>query len=339
MGLPTISVKIERLGMRYWWVNQNQTFRHEVPGGYLWSPKVKTNGQVNPFYEFMREVSPGDVIFSFCDANIRAIGIAKSNAYEAPKPLEFGSVGAYWEKIGWRVDVRFVKLKNVIRPMDEMARLGPYLPSKYSPLRPNGHGLQNIYLTEVPELFATQLVDLIGSEARAIVQAWHAATPGFDDLYRGQVAWEEHQIEKILTDIKMEETEKRAIVMARRGQGLFRSRVTQIERRCRLTGVSNSEYLRASHTKPWRDASNEERLDGENGFLLTPDADLLFDRGFISFKNNGDVLVSPVADLGSIERMGITSSMLENVGLFSAGQSRYLDFHRDMVFLKAKVKR
>jgi hypothetical protein len=45
--------------MRYWWVNQNQTYRHEVPGGYLWSPKAKTNGQINPFYEFMREVSPG----------------------------------------------------------------------------------------------------------------------------------------------------------------------------------------------------------------------------------------------------------------------------------------
>lgn len=325
--------------MRYWWVNQNQTYRHEVPGGYLWSPKTKANGDVNPFYEFMREVSPGDVIFSFCDTNIRAIGIAQSNAHEAPKPLEFGSVGAYWEKIGWRVKVRFFELKNVIRPMDEMGRLGPYLPARYSPLRPNGHGQQNIYLTEVPERLATQLVDLIGSEARAIVQAWNAAAPGADELYTGQVAWEEHQVEQILTDTKMAETEKQAIVMARRGQGLFRSRVAQIERRCRLTGVSNPEYLRASHTKPWRDASNDERLDGENGFLLTPDADLLFDRGFISFKNNGDVLVSPVADRSSMSLMGIPSSMLENVGRFSAGQSQYLDFHRDMVFLKAKVKR
>lgn len=325
--------------MRYWWVNQNQTYRHEVPGGYLWSPKAKTNGQVNPFYEFMREVSPGDVIFSFCDTKIQAIGIAQSNAYECPKPLEFGSVGAYWEKIGWRVDVRFFELKNVVRPMDEMGRLRPYLPPRYSPLRPNGHGQQNIYLTKVSELLATQLIDLIGSEGRGIVQAWNAATPAADEPYTGQMAWEEHQVERILIDNKMGETEKRAIVMARRGQGLFRSRVAQIERRCRLTGVSNPEYLRASHTKPWRDATNQERLDGENGFLLTPDADLLFDRGFISFKNSGDVLVSPVADLGAMNQMGISSSMLENVGNFSAGQGNYLDFHRDMVFLRANVKR
>ena len=42
--------------MRYWWVNQNQTYRQEVEGGYLWSPKRKSNGHLNPFYETMREV-------------------------------------------------------------------------------------------------------------------------------------------------------------------------------------------------------------------------------------------------------------------------------------------
>lgn len=44
--------------MRYWWVNQNQTYRHEVAGGYLWSPKRNANGARNPFYESMREVAP-----------------------------------------------------------------------------------------------------------------------------------------------------------------------------------------------------------------------------------------------------------------------------------------
>jgi putative restriction endonuclease len=44
--------------VRYWWVNQNQTFRQEIEGGYLWSPKRNKNGHRNPFYEFMREVAP-----------------------------------------------------------------------------------------------------------------------------------------------------------------------------------------------------------------------------------------------------------------------------------------
>src|SRR5579859_882632 len=72
---------------------------------------------------------------------------------------------------------------------------------------------------------------------------------------------------------------RQAIVNARRGQGLFKQRVMAIERRCRVTLVENPLHLVASHCKPWRDATNEERLDGENGLLLTPFIDHLFDRG------------------------------------------------------------
>src|SRR4249920_2952544 len=61
--------------MRYWWVNQNQTYQHEVGGNYLWSPKRNANGHRNPSYDFMREVAPGDVVFSFADALIKAISI------------------------------------------------------------------------------------------------------------------------------------------------------------------------------------------------------------------------------------------------------------------------
>src|SRR2546423_267931 len=138
--------------MRYWWVNQNQTYRHEVRGGYLWSPKRKANQARNPFYDFMREVAPGDVVFSFADTLIKAIGIASSNAYEAPKPLEFGQAGAYWERIGWRVDVRFTELRLPIRPSQHMEVLGPLLPNVYSPLQQNGSGLQGVYLTTLNEV-------------------------------------------------------------------------------------------------------------------------------------------------------------------------------------------
>jgi hypothetical protein len=323
--------------VRFWWVNQNQTFRHEVPGGYLWSPKRNKDGGRNPFYEFMKEVAPGDVIFSFADTRIAALGIALSIAYEAPKPLEFGQVGAYWEKIGWRVNVKFTRLARQIRPAEHMERLTPYLPALYSPLRANGHGLQSVYLTTVPEKLASQLVDEIGSEARGIIQSWTAGEASGASILVGQAEWEEHQLQQLKGDPTIGETTKEALVLARRGQGLFRSRLSKIERRCRITGVTNPDYLRASHTKPWRDASNDERLDGENGLLLTPDVDLLFDRGLISFEDRGDVLVSPVADLAAMERMGITAEMLRNVGSFSVGQREYLSVHRESVFLKARV--
>ena len=93
--------------MRYWWVNQNQTYRHEISGGYLWSPKRNANKARNPIYESMREVAPGDIIFSFRDTRIAALGIARSYCYESPKPTEFGTAGSYWEAIGWKIDVTF----------------------------------------------------------------------------------------------------------------------------------------------------------------------------------------------------------------------------------------
>ena len=62
----------------------------------------------------------------------------------------------------------------------------------------------------------------------------------------------------------------------------------EIERRRRITVVENPIHLVASHSKPWRDSSNEERLDGENGLLLTPSVDHLFDRRFIGFEDSGE---------------------------------------------------
>src|SRR5882757_3852390 len=83
--------------MRYWWVNQNKTYHHEITGGYLWSPKRNANGARNPFYESMREVAPGDLIFSFMDTRILAVGIAKSYCWESPKPL---GVRKVWRELG-----------------------------------------------------------------------------------------------------------------------------------------------------------------------------------------------------------------------------------------------
>jgi putative restriction endonuclease len=81
--------------MNYWWVNQNQTYKHEVDGGYLWSPKTNSNGGTNPFYANMTKVSVGDVVFSFKDTLILAIGIITSRGYSHPKPREFGTAISY----------------------------------------------------------------------------------------------------------------------------------------------------------------------------------------------------------------------------------------------------
>lgn len=320
--------------MRYWWVNQNQTFRHEFGGGYLWSPKRNANGARNPFYESMREVAPGDLVFSFVDTRIPAIGIAQSYCWESPKPSEFGQAGQNWEDVGWRVRVAFRRLDNQLRPKEHIDLLRPLLPERYSPLLPNGNGLQSVYLTEVPDVLPQVLLGLVGEEARPIQIAAREVKPvPADDLD----AWEAKLEQVVTVDGSIPETERIALVRARAGQGLFRDRVAQLEKRCRITGVDNPTHLVASHCKPWRDARNDERLDGENGLLLTPSIDHLFDRGFISFENTGRLIISPVAHRPSLRRMGITVDEPVNVGAFSSGQRRYLDYHRDAILLAVRM--
>ncbi len=325
--------------MRFWWVNQNQTYAQEIGGGYLWSPKRRADGGRNPFYEFMREVAPGDLILSFADTYIRAVGVAQSYCYECPKPAEFGKTGIYWEKIGWKVDVHYHTLQHQIRPGEHMSRLRPLLPERYSPLQAQGHGNQGIYLTELTPPLMNALAELIGQELKALIRGEVAAEQPVDYHRKqavGLVEWEEYLKQKLLGDTKLQETEKQALVMARRGQGRFKENVSILERRCRLTKVDRLEHLRASHIKPWRDSDNDERLDGENGFLLTPTIDHLFDRGFISFEDNGRLLISPVAHKPSLERMGVDADRTVNVGDFTKGQRRHLDFHRNFVFLESR---
>lgn len=84
-----------------------------------------------------------------------------------------------------------------------------------------------------------------------------------------------------------------SLIQARVTQGWYRTQVELIEHGCRVTGVKDRRFLRASHIKPWAKLTDAEKLDGHNGLLLAPHIDHLFDRGFITFEDDGAVQISP----------------------------------------------
>ena len=324
--------------MNFWWVNHKQTFRQEFFGKYIWSPKRKKGGLINHFYETMREVAPGDIIFSFADAAIQGFGVAKTHCYTSPRPDEFGHIGQAWNVVGWRVDVDFNRFTEAIRPTLHMQAIAPTLPERYSPIQPNGHGNQGAYLAQIPRQMALIIAHLASPDLVNVIngiQAFETADTALPEL-RGVIEWEDHECDQITADDKLRETEKQALIKARRGQGLFRQRVGRLERACRITRVDRPEHLIAGHIKPWRESNNEERLCEANGLLLTPTIDHLFDRGFISFETNGELLLSPVADADSLKKMGIATDRVTNVGSFVDSQRQFINFHRDNVFLKRK---
>ncbi|WP_375777830.1 HNH endonuclease [Bradyrhizobium sp. ma5] len=315
--------------MSFWWVNQNQTGKYEIAGGFMWSPKRNRNGSFNRFYENMRLVDSGDLVFSYFDQLIQYVGLVQKPAVSGARPAEFAHT--IWDTDGWLVPVEWHRPPVIVRPKDMLAVLRPLLPSKYSPLqRETGNGLQSVYLAAVPESMATELLRPLGSwraSSSSIAPETVKLESAIDQL--------EDQIEAgIKNDTSIDETERQAVVLARRGQGRFRKNLCEIEKGCRITQISDPRLLRASHIKPWRAcASNHERLDGNNGLLLSPHVDLLFDRGYISFGDDGTLLRSPRINPVDFARLGISTEQGFGVTPFNGTQAKYLDFHRSSVFL------
>ena len=97
-----------------------------------------------------------------------------------------------------------------------------------------------------------------------------------------------------------------------------------------MTLVSEPRHLKASHIKPWREATDPEWLDGSNGLLLSPHIDYLFDEGYITFSPGQQLVVVPEVRDKLLDAWGIDAGV--QVGEFSPEQSAYLDYHRVNVF-------
>jgi hypothetical protein len=139
-------------------------------------------------------------------------------------------------------------------------------------------------------------------------------------------------LDEVLDDSTLNDTEREQLILARVGQGTFRAAVELVSPVCRVTGVSDNRFLRASHIKPWHFASNEERLDRNNGFMLSPHIDHLFDQGFISFEDDGTVLVSPALPETILTAWSL--SFNRNTGKLNDSQARFMEYHRDNIFIR-----
>lgn len=290
--------------MKYWWVNHKQTQKEEIEGGFLWSPQVEQNGARSQFYDNMRTAQSGDLVCSYAFGKISHIGKVTAPAIASDIPRVFGEKGDVWGRIGWLLPVSWSALELPIRPKNVLAELGPLLPRKYSPIQAsNGNGNQKAYLAEVS-----------GSV--------------FEFLFKNDFP----EASSFKSSMDLAETETTARVRGRKGQSVFRENVFAVEGCCRFTGISEPWLLTASHIKPWRlCTSGAERLDGQNGLLLPPHIDLLFDRGLICIQRSR-VVRSAQLDLATLYQLGLSSIDELNLGEFSEKQNSYLKFHREHVF-------
>ena len=101
-------------------------------------------------------------------------------------------------------------------------------------------------------------------------------------------------------------TEAERLVIQRIGQDVFRDALMDYwGGRCPLTGITEPALLRASHIVPWSDCSDEQRLDVHNGFLLSALWDAAFDKGLVSFNDDGMARVSSSLSEAAGDALGV----------------------------------
>jgi hypothetical protein len=308
----------------FWWVNHSHTVRHEIEGSYLWfanearKSKARSESDKN-----IQRLLPGDIVFSFAAGAIGAIGVVLGSAREAAKPLEFDSLAQFADTPkGWLVPARFMPLANPLRTEDYTVELAPVLPRKHPPILAGGASNQHVVLASVPPIMATTLSGLLGGEVERIAGTISESV--------GRSLAEDATEAAIQQRTDIRPAQKSDLLKSRHGQGVFRANLELNEHSCRISGVLDRRHLWATHIKPWSECDDAEKLDGSNGLLMSPHVAHLFGRGYISFSDEGDLLVSQ--ELNPVVLGNWRIQLPLNVGEFRPEQCYYLGYHRREVF-------
>lgn len=141
--------------------------------------------------------------------------------------------------------------------------------------------------------------------------------------------------QRLARDYGLDDTQIRQMMLSRRGQGRFRNETLRFwGGRCAVSGLPEISFLVASHIKPWKDANPNERLDGFNGLPLTPNLDRAFDRGYVSFAEDGSIMISPVMSVESMQALGIRPDMALRICDERIGT--YMAYHREHIFVQQR---
>ena len=137
----------------------------------------------------------------------------------------------------------------------------------------------------------------------------------------------------VKNDTTLTTTEKEIIVKARRGQGTYRDKlIKKYNHSCIMTKVTLSQVLVASHIKPWAICDNKERIDVNNGLLLSATYDRLFDSGLITFDKTGKLKISKLISKDNAKKLDIKSGTKYDIK-YCQQMSKYLDYHNNVIFV------
>lgn len=280
--------------MNFYIVMQGKTYAEEKSRGVIWSPIIDKSGQTPHFWERMKEVEAGDVIFHYVKGEIVAVSVAKKDCFEGGKPYQAGS-----STTGFIVETTYEELERPLAIKESFDAIRSFLPVKYSAFQENGDGNQG-YLFPCNEMLALKLLELI-SDLNIYEEEQEQL-----EFSIGTIASKERNTLVPL----LAEAESEAKMKIRKGQQKFKRGMSPLwEHQCALCGISLPELLRATYSKPWKDCTDEERLDVYNGLLLCCNHEILYKQGYIAFDGTGKIHISDEIDNYEYGKYGIHPKM------------------------------
>ncbi|WP_176546234.1 HNH endonuclease [Bacillus toyonensis] len=305
--------------MNYFLVFQNKSYKEEREGGFLWAPQKNNKGQTFHHWTDMTMIKKGDIIFNSFKGELVSILVAKEDYKAHDKPIGLEQT-ELWEKEGWIVNAEYHDLETPIIYKNFIENILMLQGEKYAPFNKIGRGNTGYLFRVTPEL-AEYLFTIVEEENGNIR----------DNLSTIESKDEEtilEEIEKDLPDV-LDQTEKEQIIKSRIGHSIFKKNLLKNEKKCKLCGVSDKRFLIASHIKPWSKSNHKERLDINNGLLLCPNHDALFDKGYISFGDDGEILISASLD----ESLKIFLNVNDKLQIqMNEMQRQYMKWHREIEF-------
>ncbi|AZU64999.1 hypothetical protein CHR53_15540 [Neobacillus mesonae] len=264
---------------------------------------------------FANTIAINDEVFLWrSDGGNRGTGgiLAKARVVGLPKDrTDDENAKEYWHSDDWENSYLVVKLEVLEVRIEEgfISRLSL---------------LEHSVLKDLLILRLRQQTNYLISpdHANELQELWKLSNSNMEEVFDTNDLW--NFIDNEITD-----TEKEQIIKSRIGQSAFKKALLENEKKCGLCGVRDERFLVASHIKPWSQSNNQERLDVNNGLLLCPNHDALFDKGFISFDEGGSILVSDRLDEATKVFLNISESMRINL---SGSKRQYMTWHRGNVF-------
>lgn len=179
---------------------------------------------------------------------------------------------------------------------------------------------------------------LLGTGYPYTGKVYHNPKDGAEYVYGEWQNGKFNRMSDIAEDIEQEAEErhlkgeeKQQFVKVRVNQGVFRENLLKKYDRCCLCGIKNKGLLMASHIRPWSDSTPEQKLDFNNGLLLCPNHDKLFDKGYITFDDTGKIQISENLSARDRQLLNISPDMSI---IITDSMKEYMKYHRDKVFRK-----